>query len=195
MKSLHTKHIVILSACTIVLGIFLGCPFLSQAASHDITVKNGDQLNIPLYTGDNGTITTDRTTITIPESVITPDPSTETTKPDDAASLPSQPDSSNKNPENSAPDKGNASDTSGNPPAVPDTSEKKKPYRHILIPCILYIMHPPILLSCPLTHRLINFRLSSPELPASPSRPLNRKIYGISILSSQPRSHFLSVWI
>ena len=123
MKSLHTKHIVILSACTVVLGIFLGCPFLSQAASHNITVKNGDQLNIPLYTGDNGTITTDRTTITIPESVITPDPSTETTKPDDAASLPSQPDSSNKDPENSAPDKGNASDTSGNPPAVPDTSE------------------------------------------------------------------------
>lgn len=41
----------------------------AQAATHDITMKNGDNLTIPVFTGDTGMITPDLTTITIPDSV------------------------------------------------------------------------------------------------------------------------------
>lgn len=127
MKSLHAKHLFILSACTIVLGFFFGCPFLSQAAAHEITVKNGDQLNIPLYTGDTGTITTDRTTITIPESITNPDSSTDHTNPDGTTDSSESNSTSTSNPSTNHPDSSVTDpDLPSTDPDAPSTDDPKK---------------------------------------------------------------------
>lgn len=63
MKSLQHKCFMSLTAFVITL---IGCMFLHmpvQAASHDITVNNGDSLSISVYLGDTGTFTPNISTI------------------------------------------------------------------------------------------------------------------------------------
>ncbi len=63
MKSLHQKHFVAIAAFILTL---LGCIFFQtqvNAASHDITVKNGDSLSVSVYLGDTGTFTPDTSAI------------------------------------------------------------------------------------------------------------------------------------
>lgn len=93
MKNLHNRHISFLTVCMMLLFGLLAFPVTSHAATQDITVKNGEELTIPLYIGDTGTINPDLTTITIPPQDTYPD----TDSDDSDNELPDNPDKAKQN--------------------------------------------------------------------------------------------------